>query len=59
MRRDPHPVEEKRQPLPLRATAIVLSVWIVGLVVLAFIVVPALFATCVPAATTLTGAGGP
>jgi hypothetical protein len=46
VRRDPRQVEDQRQPLPIRATAIVLSVWVVGLVVLAFIVVPALFATC-------------
>jgi hypothetical protein len=46
MRRDPRQVDDKGEPFPLRATAIVLSVWIVGLVVLAFIVVPTLFATC-------------
>jgi hypothetical protein len=46
MRRDPRQVDAKGEPFPLRATAIVLSVWIVGLVVLAFIVVPTLFATC-------------
>ena len=56
MRRDPRHVGEKRQPLPLRATAIVLSVWVVGLVVLAFIVVPALFATC---GVPISPSGGP
>ena len=48
MRRDPRPVEDpdRGAPLPLRATTIVLGVWISGLVILAFVVVPALFATC-------------
>ncbi|HEV2011990.1 MAG TPA: hypothetical protein VGS17_13295 [Candidatus Limnocylindria bacterium] len=48
MRRDPRDVEDRRQPLPLRATGIVLAIWVTGLVVLAFVVVPALFATCGP-----------
>lgn len=39
---------EKGSPLPLRATGIVLSAWVVGMVVLAFVVVPLLFATCFP-----------
>ncbi len=47
MRRDPRQVNE-RQPLPLRATSIVLGLWVVGLVLLAFVIVPALFATCGP-----------
>ncbi|HTH70111.1 MAG TPA: hypothetical protein VL493_02450 [Candidatus Saccharimonadales bacterium] len=47
MRRDPRQVDE-RQPLPLRATSIVLGLWVGGLVVLAFVIVPALFATCGP-----------
>ena len=47
MRRDPPPVDD-RQPLPLRATSIVLGLWVGGLVVLAFVIVPALFATCGP-----------
>jgi hypothetical protein len=46
VRRDPRRVDDRGQPLPLRATAIVLSVWVVGLVLIAFVVVPALFATC-------------
>ncbi|HEY8806397.1 MAG TPA: hypothetical protein VIN70_02275 [Candidatus Limnocylindria bacterium] len=46
MRRDPREVEE-RSPLPLRATAIVLAMWITGLVLLAFVIVPLVFATCV------------
>jgi hypothetical protein len=48
MRRDPRHVDDRRQPLPLRATAIVLGLWVSGLVILAFVVVPALFATCGP-----------
>jgi hypothetical protein len=48
VRRDPRHIEDQRQPLPLRATGIVLATWIVGLVLLAFVVVPALFATCGP-----------
>lgn len=41
---DPDP--DKGSPLPLRATGIVLSAWVVGLVVLALVIVPLLFATC-------------
>ena len=52
MRRDTGKVEKPGSPLPLRATAIVLALWITGLVVLAFVVVPALFATCMPPGTT-------
>jgi hypothetical protein len=47
MRRDPRHVDD-RQPLPLRATSIVLGLLVGGLVVLAFVIVPALFATCGP-----------
>lgn len=51
MRRDPRPVgdPDPGSPLPLRATAIVLGFWIGGLVILALIVVPMLFALCGPA----------
>jgi hypothetical protein len=51
MRRDPRPVEDRDQgsPLPLRATSIVLGLWISGLVIIAFVVVPLLFALCGPA----------
>ena len=52
MRRDPRRVEDREQPLPLRATAIVLSVWVVGLVLIAFVVLPALFASCMPPGTS-------
>ncbi len=41
--------QDTGSPLPLRATGIVLSAWIVGLVVIALVVVPVLFATCFPA----------
>lgn len=39
---------DKGSPLPLRATGIVLSLWVVGMVFLAFFVVPLIFATCFP-----------
>jgi hypothetical protein len=50
MRRDPRPVRDpdRDSPLPLRATTIVLGFWISGLVILAFVVVPMLFALCGP-----------
>jgi hypothetical protein len=48
MRRDPRRVDDQGQPLPLRATGIVLGLWVSGLVILAFVIVPALFATCGP-----------
>jgi len=40
------PEDDPRRPLPIRATAIFLSVWTVALVLVAFIGVPALFAVC-------------
>jgi len=48
MRRDPRTLDERNEPLPLRATGIVLTVWVGLLVVLAFVIVPVLFATCGP-----------
>ena len=59
MRRDPRPVgdPDKGSPLPLRATTMVLGLWIAGLLILAFVVVPMLFATCAPPGTT--GGFGP
>lgn len=50
MRRDPRALDdpEKGSPLPIRATSIVLGLWIGGLVILAFVVVPMLFALCGP-----------
>jgi hypothetical protein len=56
VRRGPGEVEKRGSPLPLRATAIVLALWMTGLVLLAFVVVPALFATCTG---QLTGGAGP
>jgi hypothetical protein len=41
--------------LPLRATTMVLGFWMAMLLILAFVVVPAIFATCGPA----PGAPGP
>ena len=40
---------EKGPPLPLRATGIVLTIWVVGLIFIALVVVPLIFATCFPA----------
>jgi hypothetical protein len=54
VRRDPGEVEKRGSPLPLRATSIVLAVWVTALVLIAFVLVPALFATCIGAP-----AGGP
>jgi hypothetical protein len=48
VRRDPRKLVQEGQPLPLRATGIVLSLWVGILVVLAFVVVPVLFGTCGP-----------
>ena len=39
---------EKRSPMPLRATGIVLTAWVLGLVFVAFVVVPFSFASCFP-----------
>lgn len=39
---------ERRSPLPLRATGIVLTLWVTTLVFAAFVIVPLLFATCYP-----------
>ena len=41
-------------PLPLRATGIVLGVWMAVLITIAFVAVPAVFASCQP-----TGNGVP
>ena len=46
MRRVQSEVEKPGSPLPLRATGIFFAIWITGLLVLAFVVVPAIFATC-------------
>ena len=39
---------EKRSPMPLRATGIVLTAWVGALVFIAFVVGPLIFATCFP-----------
>jgi hypothetical protein len=39
---------ERRSPLPLRATGLVLAGWILALVFGAFVIVPLAFATCLP-----------
>ena len=48
---------EERSPMPLRATGIVLIGWVAGLVFLAFVIVPFIFATCFP--TAQGGSAGP
>jgi hypothetical protein len=57
MRRGQGDVDERGSPLPVRATAIVLAIWITVLVLVAFLIVPALFASCMPPGTT--GGAGP
>ena len=47
MRRDRREVE-RASPLPLRATSIVLALWVGGLSLVAFVIVPILFAMCGP-----------
>jgi hypothetical protein len=41
--------DKEESPLPLRATGIFLGVWMAALFILAFFVVPQLFAMCAPA----------
>jgi hypothetical protein len=55
VRRDPREVSKTGSPLPLRATGIFFGLWITGLLVLAFVVVPALFATCTGAPPNAPG----
>jgi hypothetical protein len=43
-----HEPEKEGSPLPPRATGIFLGLWIAALLVLAFVVVPNLFASCMP-----------
>ena len=51
MHRGPSLKEDKEEaPLPLRATGIFLGVWMATLFILAFVVVPQIFAFCMPAA---------
>jgi hypothetical protein len=42
--------EKEGSPLPPLATGITLGLWIVAMLVLAFVVVPTLFASCLPSA---------
>jgi hypothetical protein len=48
-RRAPLKPDKEESPLPLRATGIFLGVWMAALFILAFFVVPQLFAICAPA----------
>ena len=51
MHRDPSWKEDQEEaPLPLRATGIFLGVWMATLFILAFVVVPQIFAFCTPPA---------
>ena len=50
-RRPPLDDEKERSPLPPVATGIVFGLWIALMLILAFIVVPALFAMCAPPPT--------
>jgi hypothetical protein len=45
--RDPS-VTKEEPPLPPRATGIFLGVWMAALLILALVVVPQVFATCMP-----------
>ena len=47
-RRPPLADEKERSPLPPVATGIVFGLWIALMLVLAFVVVPALFGMCAP-----------
>ncbi len=40
--------EKGRSPLPLRATGIVLGLWMAIVLAIAFFVIPAVFASCLP-----------
>jgi len=40
--------DEVESPLPLRATGIFLGLWMAVLLVVAFVLVPALFGVCLP-----------
>jgi len=50
-------VSKEESPLPPRATGIFLGLWIAGLLFLAFVVVPQLFAAC--SAYVQGGGAGP
>ena len=40
--------DQEESPLPLRATGIVLGLWMAVLITIAFFVVPAVFSSCLP-----------
>jgi hypothetical protein len=40
--------DREKAPLPIRATGIVLGLWMALLLTLAFFIVPAMFSTCYP-----------
>jgi hypothetical protein len=54
MHRRPPLADEERSPLPPVAAGIVFGLWIAFMLVLAFVVVPALFGMCAPP-QTVTG----
>lgn len=39
---------ERRSPIPLRATGLVLTAWVLGMLFMAFVIVPLVFASCFP-----------
>ena len=40
--------EKEKSPLPLRATGMFLGLWMAVLLTIAFFVIPAVFASCLP-----------
>jgi len=48
VRPEVRPEQGPAQPLPARATAIVLGLWVAGLLILAFVAVPLLFSLLGP-----------
>jgi len=49
MHRDPS-VTKEEPPLPPRATGVFLGLWVAVFLILAFVVIPELFASCTPPA---------
>ncbi len=41
-------MNKEEPPLPPRATGVFLGIWVAVLLIVAFLIVPALFSTCVP-----------
>ena len=50
VRKKPNDDAEREGGLPVRATGMFLGVWMAAMLVLAFVVVPQLFAACIPPA---------